>query len=606
MIRLRSCVLFVVVPAALGLGPAAALAQPGDAARQPEQAPPPKAPPAPAAAVPPTAPDEPVPAPTPAPTPSPVPEAAPVAIPPTETAPAPAAAKPETPDPVKPSEEPAAKQKSGRFIEGELANVGAIGLVPWENQVGVVIGPERIGDIYYASITPSINYTTELGNRPLAMTFGIPIRLELNDTRPSTKSDPHGWSHIGRIRPQDWDQVSDFAQFIRGIQYGGKEEHVYLDINAFKASSIGHGTILKRYNPNLNLNSRQVSAQLDAFGDYGGIETYINNVTGPNVLGGLVFAKPLSFIDSSNYAMRSFSLGATIAADIDAPLRNKLDYSDVDKDGRRANEFLINQKTFQPRYIPSTVVAYGADAEVKLVDTGEIDWKTYVDYSVLASGLPTDTKQNLWSNVPTRGLQSGGLTWGHLLRLNIGENTKHALRVRAEVRRYDRNYLPSYFDVMYEIQRVQYAIGSRTANPNGTKLQQILGRNPDGGKVFGLYFEASWKIEELFAVAVAVETNDTMPDNNFFIHLEVPRYKNFQFLATLHRRSVDTAGGLFAFKATNRDILIVKGRYRLTDNIHINAEALTPYGIGPDSFFANTLDFNVNAEFGFGYGSNKR
>ncbi len=604
MIRLRFLVVVVLVPGVLGWGALAAWAQQVDPTRQPEQQPPPEAPPTPDAPPPPPAPDEPVvaPAPTPVPVPAPVPVPVPAPAPAPVTVPAPV----ETPEAATPSAARAPSKKSDRFIEGELANVGAIGLVPWENEVGVIIGPERIGDIYYASITPMINYSTELDNRPLTMTFGVPIRLELNDTRPSTKSDPHGWSHLGRIRPQDWDQVSDFAQFIRGIQYGGKEKHVYLDVNAFKASSIGHGTILKRYNPNLNLNSRQVSAELDAFGDYGGMETYINNVTGPNVMGGLAFVKPLSFIDSSNYAMRSFSLGATVVADVDAPLRNKLDFGDVDKDGRRANEFLINQKTFQPIYIPTTVVAYGGDAEIKLIDTSEVDWKTYVDYSMLASGVPTDTAQNVWSNVPTKGVQSGGLTWGNLLRLNLGENTVHALRVRAEVRRYDRNYLPSYFDVMYEIQRVQYAIGSRTANPNGTKVQEILGRNPNGGKVFGLYFEASWKIEEIFAVAVGIETNDTMPDNNIFVHLEVPRYKNFQFLATWNRRSVDTAGGLFAFKGTNRDILIAKGRYRVADNFHINVEAITPYGIGPDSFFANTLDFNVNAEFGFGYGSSKR
>lgn len=608
MIRLRKIMMATSATVALLHAALAGAAQPAETGRQPEQAPPPSAPPDREAPPPPPEMEDATPAAAPAP--------AAVAMP-TPAAPQPAAAAAAPAETAAPADTPAvatatdapaqpAKKKSERFIEGELANVGAIGLIPWENRVGAVFGIERIGDVYYGAITPNINYSTELDDRPLTMSFGVPVRLELNDTRPSTKSDPHGWSHIGRIRPQDWDEVSDFAQFIRGIQYGGKEEHVYLDINAFKASSIGHGTILKRYNPNLNLNTRQVSAQLDAFGDYGGVETYINNVTGPNVLAGLAFVKPLSFIDATNYAMRSFSIGATVAADIDAPLRNRLDGSDVDKDGRRSNEFLINQKTFQPRYLSTQVVAYGGDAEVKLVDTREVDWKTYVDYSMLATGLPTDTAHNLWSNVPTRGVQSGGLTWGNLLRLNLGEHATHALRVRAEVRRYDRNYLPSYFDVMYEIQRVQYAIGSRTANPNGTKLQQILGRNPDGGKVFGLYLEASWKIEEIFAVAVAVETNDTMPDNNFFIHLEVPRYKDFQFLATLHRRSVDTAGGLFAFKATNRDILIVKGRYRLMDNIHINAEALTPYGIGPDSFFANTLDFNVNAEIGFGYGSSKR
>ena len=45
---------------------------------------------------------------------------------------------------------------------------------------------------------------------------------------------------------------------------------------------------------------------------------------------------------------------------------------------------------------------------------------------------------------------------GHLLRLNVGRNPLHALRIRLEYRNYDPNYLPSYFDTLYEIQRYQY------------------------------------------------------------------------------------------------------------------------------------------------------
>jgi len=623
-----------------GFGAAVAYAEdpppaPPPPAPQTEEAPPPPPPP-------PTAEDPPPPPPAPAPSPLPVPAPVPVPNPPAVPGakpappPAPAAKKPsdcppwicrdsdplgndratgvvnpdttDKSDTSRTAKKPA--KKSGRFIEGELANVGAIGLVPWENRFGTVVGIERIGDIFYAGLTPQINYSREVADRPLTMSFGLPLRFELHDTRPEFVDDDGTargrWQNAGAFRTQDWDEPSDFAQLIRAIQYGGKEGHLYLDINAFKASSIGHGSLLKRYNPNLNLNSRQVSAQLDAFGDYGGAETFVNDITGPSILGALVFVKPLSLIDRSNYVLRSFSVGATVIADVDAPLRNRLDIDDVDNDGRRANEFRINQKSFQPEYIDNAVVGFGIDAEVKVLDTRTTDWKTYVDYSTLSSGLPQDDPEHpIWdkAKLPRKYVQSGGLSWGNLVRVNLGQDTVHALRMRTEVRRYDQNYLPSYFDVMYEIQRVQYDIGARgRPDPNGTKLQQILGRKGKDGKVFGLYFEASWLVGDLFAMAVAMEVNDTTPDNNFFLHLELPKVRNFQALATLHRRSAKEAGDLFAFSGGERDILILKGRYRVADSFHINLEALTPYGIGPDSYFANTLDFNLNAEFGFGYG----
>jgi hypothetical protein len=75
----------------------------------------------------------------------------------------------------------------------------------------------------------------------------------------------------------------------------------------------------------------------------------------------------------------------------------------------------------------------------------------------------------------------------------------------------------------------------------------------------------------------------------------------------LHRRSATTAGDLFKFtNSTATNIFLAKVRYRVASWFHVNAEAITPFGIGPDSFFANTLDFNLNLEFGFGYGAKKQ
>ncbi|MSP90669.1 MAG: hypothetical protein EXR79_02505 [Myxococcales bacterium] len=482
--------------------------------------------------------------------------------------------------------------------------------MPWENRFGIVGGIERIGDVYYLGFTPQINYSREVLELPFSMSFGAPVRLEVHDTRPyngktGAESAGGGFKHIARFRSADWDEPADFAQLIRGVQWGGKEGHFYLDVNAFKASSIGHGALLKRYNPNLNLNRRRVSAQFDAFGDYFGGETFVNDITGPNVVGALGFVKPLSLINRDNYLMRSFSLGLAFAADLAAPLRNLIDYNDLDNDGRREGEFAIDQKTFQPKTTDTQVFAFGADAEIKLIDTQTTDWKTYLDYSMLASGLPVDRDAKVWDDGKmgaTKGVQSAGLTWGNLLRLNVGDTTRQALRLRGELRRYDHNYLPGYFDVLYEVQRVQYKLGAGgRPNPTGTKLMEVLSRKGTG-QVFGAYFEASWLVQDLLALAFAVEVNNETPDNNFFLHFELPHLRSFQFLATLHRRSAPSAGNLFAFDFTSRDILIVKGRYRVSDILHINVEALTPFGIGPDSYFNNTIDFNINAELGFSYG----
>ena len=578
-------------------------------APEPEPAPPPTV----------TAPPAPAPAPTPETAPT-APEASPsTAAPTTPSAPPPSAAPP-APAPTPPTagdgpkvadRAPRKDREQRRFIEGELANVGATGLTPWQNRFGLVIGPELLGPTYYAVIRPEFNYTRELRDKEISLSFQVPVRLQIIDTRPRDDR----FEGIGSIRKQDWDEPGDFARIISYISYGGKEERLYLDINQFKASSIGHGTVIKRYNPNLNFNSRRVSFEFDAFGDYGGFETYLNDITGPSVMGALAFVKPLSLINRNNYFLRSFSLGATIAADIDAPLRNRLDGDDADDDGKRTQELSINQKTFQPNYIRTEVVSYGTSVEAKLVDTDAVDWKTYLDHSFLESGVPTDDPNNpLWSNVPTRAVRSGGTSWGHLLRLNLDRQgpkleARHALRMRLELRSFDPNYLPSYFDTLYEVQRVQYVAG-KTANTidlaNRTKLQSVLGRDASAPAVKGIFFETSWKAADWFAIALAVEMNDSTPDNNWFIHFEVPNFYGIQFLATYHRRTARDFSELFSAGFGNNDVIIVKGRYRLGEAIAFNAEAFTPFGIGPDSLFRNVLQFNVNAEIGFNYGKKKR
>ena len=517
-----------------------------------------------------------------------------------------------------------------RFIEGELANVGSIGLTPWENRFGIVMGAERLGFIYYGLVRPEINYTRRVLDRELSLSFAVPLRIEILDTRPERTVEVDGkeqkagrFNNVGQFRKADWNEVTDYAQIIRYINYGGKEEHFYLDINAFKASSVGHGTLLKRYNPNLDLNRRRVSFELDAFSDYGGFESYLNSIAGPEVVGGLVFVKPLSLINRDNSMMRSFSIGAAFAADIDAPLRNKLDFDDEDDDGRHEREIAIDQESFQPKFISTEVISYGLSAEIKLIDTPKVDWKTYLDTSFLETGVPDDDPDNpVWDNVPTRPMRSQGMTWGNLLRLNLDRPTpesdpKHALRIRTELRRYDNNFLPSYFDTMYEVQRVQYLTGtSGLGLANGTKLQRVLGRDPTSPMVNGLFFEASWKLENVLAIALAFEVNDRDDpnaelgreggDNNIFVHFEVPHIGNWQFLATYHRRTAVSFSDLFSAEWRDNDIIIVKTRYRLADAIHFNMEAITPFGIGPDSLFRNTINLNFNAEFGFSYGKKSK
>ena len=85
------------------------------------------------------------------------------------------------------------------------------------------------------------------------------------------------------------------------------------------------------------------------------------------------------------------------------------------------------------------------------------------------------------------------------------------------------------------------------------------------------------------------------------MHLEVPHIGSWQFLATYNRRNAENLDDLFDFELGGNDVLIVKMRYGFFSWWHMNVEALTPFGIGPESIFRNPVQVNVNAEFGFPY-----
>ena len=75
-------------------------------------------------------------------------------------------------------------------------------------------------------------------------------------------------------------------------------------------------------------------------------------------------------------------------------------------------------------------------------------------------------------------------------------------------------------------------------------------------------------------------------------------------MLSYQHRGGETPGDRFDFSQWglgDTDILIGKLRYGVFDWFHLNTEVMTPFGIGPDSLFANTLQLNMNAEFGFPY-----
>ncbi len=487
------------------------------------------------------------------------------APPPGPPALAPPAQAPAPPTPV-PVPGVAAQSYPG-FVKGELSQfLGADRVVTRNNRVGISLGLDRIGDTFYGLVEPQLDLRF-LDNR-LALGLGVPLRLELVTLGGSSFIQ---LGNAGRIRREDYDQPGEYARILKYLTFGTKEDSVYVNVGQRYASSIGHGTLVRRYAPNIDVNRARVSAQVDAYNDYAGVELLTNDVVDWNLLAGLAFVKPLSFMSSDPLA-RSVSVGLSVASDRTAPLTLTTDpvtgVRQVDGSGhldasRRA----------------ATLV--GLDAEVKVLKTKHADIKPYVDYSLLAGG-------------------DGGLTVGVLGRFNVGEKTVHAFRLVAEGRALGARYLPSYFDTFYEVERymARQVLPSRWAASNEYQTKQEWVLSGVLGNRLGYYVEASYGVRRNVGVTVALEGTNTSPQKNLVAHLEVPALDWLQFFGSYYKRGFSNFSEVT--QVDSKSIFFAGARLRALPVLFINARAFKSFQSNSElQRYDNTYGFALDLELGW-------
>lgn len=469
-----------------------------------------------------------------------------------------------------------------KFVKGELSVfLGADRLVTKNNRVGVSVGIDLIGAdrpedaanqrpvVFYMLLEPQVDLRF-LEENKLAIGLGVPLRLELLNfgTDPAT-GQTIGTNNLFALRKEDYDQPSDFARVLKYVTYGAKEDRLYVNVGQRYASSIGHGALVRRYAPNIDVDQARVSAQVDAYNDYAGFELLTNDVVEWNLLSGLVFVKPLSFF-TDNALAKSLSVGGSIATDLKAPsaLRtNAVGGRTLDRTGHL---------TADTR--PVTLV--GVDAELKVIKTATADIKPYVDYSVMTGG-------------------GGGLTIGALGRFNFGTDVVNAFRVVVEGRSLDAQYQPSYFDTFYEVERYIARELPRT-NPSvanfATKQQDVLSGRL--GQRLGYYVEASYGIRKNVGVTLALEGTNNSAEKNLVAHLEVPALDFLQFFGSYYKRGFTSFSDVT--KADARSVFFAGARLRVLPFLFINGRAFKTFRVNPDvQRYDNSFGFAVDLEIGY-------
>ncbi|MFH2006650.1 MAG: hypothetical protein ABI333_08705, partial [bacterium] len=391
-----------------------------------------------------------------------------------------------------PPEEETAEQQP--FIKGELLDVSELDLLGTRSRAGVKLGYRAIGRIHFATVEPG----ADLRISKLRLGVSAPLNIEIWDgseglvgldvsTGSAPKTEIHGFDNAGQIRGEDWDHWRDYFRILRYASWGRKEDNFHINVTQAGAGSIGHGTIMKRYLPQVDLDNVRIGAQFDAYANrLGGFEFYTNDITNWNMIGVLGFIKPLApFFEDT--VSQSLSIGVTFATDFYAPKTLAIDTITSGIKNTRTGEFFTwdvirldgaCDETLPEAAKTARMHIWGIDTELKVVKTETTDIKLYVDYSSMIDA-------------------GHGFTGGALFRLNFaGEESVHALRIRAEARYFSGDYLPSYFDSFYEIDKWQYLTGTNAYTGNGippkTKYDAIASAAPDGH--FGYFLEFGYSL----------------------------------------------------------------------------------------------------------------
>ncbi|NOZ62364.1 MAG: hypothetical protein GXO74_11870 [Calditrichaeota bacterium] len=217
----------------------------------------------------------------------------------------------------------------------------------------------------------------------------------------------------GAIRAADWDEDYDWLRLIRYLRYGRKGDNFYTKIGTLDAARLGHGFLMNYYTNAASYDERKIGLALDIdFGTYG-FESVTSNLGRLEIIGGRAFVRPLRpVIDIP--IIKNLTFGATFI-------------SDTDPDKSRSSDDSFN--------------AFGFDVELPLINFEMFKTYTYFD----------------WAKLDTFG---SGTAFGIAADWHIFPGIAE-VTARLERRMLGKEFVPSYFDAFYEVQRFQPGTGYR-------------------------------------------------------------------------------------------------------------------------------------------------
>jgi hypothetical protein len=235
-----------------------------------------------------------------------------------------------------------------------------------------------------------------------------------------------------KIRKEDWDELSDIIEKIIYIRYGEKRDPFYIKLGGLDGVTLGHGMIMNNYSNLINYPTvRKKGVELGVRRKLYGLEAMVDDLRRANIYGTRVYLMPLG--GNNLPFLNKFTIGATYCFD-----KN-------------------------PRGDGKDISIMGLDAELPLKEGEMLDIILYAD----------------WASIRDHG--EGISAPGLLIRVPL-------IMLKAEYRMMDNNFIPGYFNYLYELERDRKVI-STSKQPKKRGFYAELASNIYNIVSLGVYYE---------------------------------------------------------------------------------------------------------------------
>jgi len=222
------------------------------------------------------------------------------------------------------------------------------------------------------------------------------------------------------LRTENFNTASDYLAIIRYLRWGHKNDPVYIRVGALDMTTLGYGNIMYLYNNSPSFDARTIGLEVGLDMDTWGIEAMYGNIAEAGLFGARGFIRPLKFTSAGDIPIiGGIEVGATFTTDLDKKAGYLAGYYDVVED-----DYVATSDA-------GSVQIFSADVGLPIFQTSMTSLELYFTHTQIIDF-------------------GSGQAFGALFNFDF---TGVSLKVKFERTLNGKQYIPAYFDALYEIDR---------------------------------------------------------------------------------------------------------------------------------------------------------